>query len=216
MSSMVMIQPLLWGLMYLDVLFTGVPSGLSTWLGSMLLDLGVMRPSSRQQESEADHVGLMLMAQSCYDPKAAVGLWQRMEMAENAAPPEWMSTHPSVSLPLKKRSLSCGFGNFVANYSKCRTKTGSRESRPCFPRPNRRGRTVDVLLLRVILRISEELYRTLFGSGMIFSFPSALNLTEGTYRKETRCQWFSVYSIRMMRLARLFSVRIKAFQAAHR
>lgn len=68
---------------------------------------------------------------------------------------------------------------------------------------------MDVLLLRVILRISEELYRTLFGSGMIFSFPSALNLTEGTYRKETRCQWFSVYSLRTMRLARLFSVRIK-------
>lgn len=98
MSSMVMIQPLIWGLMYLDVVFTGTTSGLGTYLGSLLLDLGVMRPASRQQENEADHVGLLLMAQSCYDPKEAVGLWKRMMAAEHEAPPEWMSTHPSVSL----------------------------------------------------------------------------------------------------------------------
>ncbi len=97
MSSTIMIQPIIWGLMYLDFYFTGTVGGLGSYLGSLLLDLGVMRPASRQQESEADYVGLMLMAQSCYDPKEAVGLWERMELAQREAPPEWLSTHPSVS-----------------------------------------------------------------------------------------------------------------------
>lgn len=97
MSGMVMIRPLIWGLMYFDAIFTGMVGGIGTYFGSMLLDVGVMRPASRQQESEADHVGLLLMAQSCYDPREAIGLWQRMAAAEKAAPPEWMSTHPSVS-----------------------------------------------------------------------------------------------------------------------
>lgn len=99
MSSTVMIQPLIWGLMFLDLYFTGTPSGLGKWLGGFLLDLGVMKPSSRQQESEADYVGLLLMAKSCYDPKESVGLWTRMEQAQRDAPPEFFSTHPSVSRP---------------------------------------------------------------------------------------------------------------------
>lgn len=69
----------------------GVPGGLSR----MLLDLAFQRPGSRKQESEADYIGLMMMAQSCYDPNAAVGLWERMEKAEQYAPPEFISTHPS-------------------------------------------------------------------------------------------------------------------------
>jgi len=102
---MVMIQPIIWGLMWLDLYFTGTTSGLGNWLGSLLLDLGVMRPSSRQQESEADYVGLLLMAQSCYDPKEAVGLWERMEHAQRGAPPEWLSTHPSVSRLISKACI---------------------------------------------------------------------------------------------------------------
>jgi metalloendopeptidase OMA1, mitochondrial len=57
---------------------------------------GVALPFSRSQESEADHIGLILMAKAGYDPEAAIGLWQRMESAENGrTPPEWLSTHPS-------------------------------------------------------------------------------------------------------------------------
>jgi metalloendopeptidase OMA1, mitochondrial len=108
MSSMVIIQPIIWGLMYLDLYFTGTTSGLGNWLGSLLLDLGVMKPSSRQQESEADYVGLLLMSQSCYDPKEAVGLWERMEQAQKGGPPEWLSTHPSVSRSLSKLRLKNG------------------------------------------------------------------------------------------------------------
>lgn len=94
MSQMVLLQPIIWGLMYLD--YTGVTMGLGRHLGTMMLDLGIMRVSSREQESEADHIGLMLMAAACYDPKAAIGLWERMERLNKEMPPEWLSTHPSV------------------------------------------------------------------------------------------------------------------------
>ena len=63
----------------------------------MVLEFGIAKPASRQQESEADYIGLMMMAKSCYKPPAAVGVWKRMEEAEKHGVPEWMSTHPSVS-----------------------------------------------------------------------------------------------------------------------
>jgi predicted Zn-dependent protease len=57
---------------------------------------GVALPFGRSQESEADHIGVILMAQAGYNPEAAIGLWERMEKAsEGRTPPEWLSTHPS-------------------------------------------------------------------------------------------------------------------------
>jgi predicted Zn-dependent protease len=52
---------------------------------------------SRTQESEADRVGLILAAHAGYDPRAAVGLWQRMRAANSGSgrPPEFLSTHPA-------------------------------------------------------------------------------------------------------------------------
>ena len=46
-------------------------------------------------ETEADHIGLLLMAQACFDPRAARALWQRMTQAGNGNIPEFISTHPS-------------------------------------------------------------------------------------------------------------------------
>jgi len=58
-------------------------------------NVGVLLPYDRKQESEADRIGLILMAQAGYDPQAAIAFWQRMEAQGSGEPPEFLSTHPS-------------------------------------------------------------------------------------------------------------------------
>lgn len=50
---------------------------------------------SREDESEADLVGMELAARAGFDPRAGVSLWQKMGSASKGAPPQWLSTHPS-------------------------------------------------------------------------------------------------------------------------
>jgi predicted Zn-dependent protease len=59
------------------------------------VQVGVMLPFSRDQESEAYHLGLIYMAKAGYPPEAAVAFWQRMANASQGAPPEFLSDHPS-------------------------------------------------------------------------------------------------------------------------
>ena len=58
---------------------------------------GVLLPYNRKQESEADHIGVKLMAQAGYDPIVAPDFWRRFESlkGDDGATSEFMSTHPS-------------------------------------------------------------------------------------------------------------------------
>lgn len=60
-------------------------------MGGQLLTLRF----SREDETEADLVGMDLAARAGYDPGAGVTLWQKMLAASKGAPPEFMSTHPA-------------------------------------------------------------------------------------------------------------------------
>jgi predicted Zn-dependent protease len=61
--------------------------------GASLLNLKF----SRDDETEADLVGMEIAARAGYDPRAGVTLWQKMSAANKGAPPQWLSTHPSGS-----------------------------------------------------------------------------------------------------------------------
>ena len=60
-------------------------------MGGQLLNLKF----GRDDESEADLVGMELAARAGHDPQAGVTLWQKMAAANKNAPPQWVSTHPS-------------------------------------------------------------------------------------------------------------------------
>ena len=52
---------------------------------------------SRKHETEADHIGLLLMSEAGFDPAESIRFWQRMTEASSGkgGPPEFLSTHPS-------------------------------------------------------------------------------------------------------------------------
>lgn len=57
---------------------------------------------SRDDETEADVVGLDLAARAGFDPRAGVTLWQKMAAANRGAPPQWLSTHPAGNNRIKE------------------------------------------------------------------------------------------------------------------
>jgi predicted Zn-dependent protease len=73
-----------------------------TYMPSMMAALGAgatvgfILPMSRAQESEADHIGLVLMALAGYDPREAIVVWKRLAAASvGTHQAEWLSTHPT-------------------------------------------------------------------------------------------------------------------------
>ncbi len=75
-------------------------SNASVNIASALTDVTFNLPHSRVQESEADRIGLELMARAGYDPHAALTLWQKMGQASQNGTPAFLSTHPSDSARL--------------------------------------------------------------------------------------------------------------------
>ena len=59
-------------------------------------------PNSRENEQEADFIGVELAARGGYDPRAALTLWQKMGQASAGGPPDWLSTHPSNETRLRE------------------------------------------------------------------------------------------------------------------
>ncbi|MBI3557937.1 MAG: M48 family metallopeptidase [Deltaproteobacteria bacterium] len=57
--------------------------------------VGVLLPFSRAEESEADQIGLNLMAKAGYDPNEALTFWDRMIKASKGEPPAFLSDHPA-------------------------------------------------------------------------------------------------------------------------
>lgn len=78
----------------------GAPTSALGQLGFGLLGVGaqygILMPYGRTQESEADTIGVDLMAKAGFDPRQSIDLWLRMEQASQGRQPvEFMSTHPS-------------------------------------------------------------------------------------------------------------------------
>lgn len=104
----------------------------AAWFLPGMLDMMFQMPMSRVQESEADYIGLMIMAEACYDPRAAVDFWKRMDYVakmNRQDTPEWASTHPSVG-----HVTGSPFASAQPVLTSCRTKAESATSPSGCPR----------------------------------------------------------------------------------
>jgi len=82
--------------------------------------IGILLPYSRTHESEADIIGLDLMAEAGFDPRQSVKLWKNMEKAGGGAPPEFLSTHPASSTRID--SLLTEMADALQTYNEARAK----------------------------------------------------------------------------------------------
>ncbi len=91
--------------------------------------VGVLLPYSRVHESEADRIGLTLMAMAGYDPRAAIPFWQRMNELGGERPPEFLSTHPAPETRIQnlKRYIPEAMKYYQANPSQSQVPVSNRK-----------------------------------------------------------------------------------------
>jgi predicted Zn-dependent protease len=83
------------GLQALAAMVGGTAGSVAAQGAGMGSQLFFSLPNGREQEREADKMGLELAARAGYNPDAAVTLWQKMSAQSKDAPPEFFSTHPA-------------------------------------------------------------------------------------------------------------------------
>jgi predicted Zn-dependent protease len=89
------------GLQALAAMVGGTAGSIAAQGAGMGSQLFFSLPNGREQEREADRMGLELAARAGYNPDAAVTLWQKMTAANQSAPPEFLSTHPASANRIK-------------------------------------------------------------------------------------------------------------------
>lgn len=90
---------------------------------------GILMPFSRRHESEADELGVYLMAEAGFDPRASLTLWENMSAQGGAQPPAWMSSHPSHGQ--RTQDLQAHMGEALERYEQARQAGRT----PNCPRP---------------------------------------------------------------------------------
>lgn len=89
-------------------------------------------PASRQMETEADYIGLMLMSRACFQPNESVRLWERMTQFEkrtmNGANFEFLSTHPASSRRIENMQKWLPQARQIYEQSECGMFTGFQNS----------------------------------------------------------------------------------------
>jgi predicted Zn-dependent protease len=73
----------------------------------------------REDESEADLIGMELGARAGFDPRSGVTLWEKMSANNQNAPPEWMSTHPSGNSRIQE--MQANMGKVLPLYQRAKT-----------------------------------------------------------------------------------------------
>jgi predicted Zn-dependent protease len=82
--------------------------------------LGLFLPFNRIQESEADAIGVILMANAGFDPEQSIALWQNMAAAGGSRPPELLSTHPSPASRMAELRSLMSAANALRNSANAR------------------------------------------------------------------------------------------------
>ncbi|ODQ80974.1 hypothetical protein BABINDRAFT_6835 [Babjeviella inositovora NRRL Y-12698] len=93
-------------------------------LNTLLINSALKMPASREMETEADYMGLMIMSRACYNPEESTRLWGRMtefEKKHGGATPEFLSTHPASAHRIKNMQEWIPEAIHIREESNCQT-----------------------------------------------------------------------------------------------